>query len=94
MTDSIKISTQLYQQLNYDPYYFRTHDLLPLLGKYVYEDQFGEYGKNWHFIVWAANIILSNGICDGSHRQVAILVWAVALRKYHRLTEKFEPDKF
>jgi hypothetical protein len=45
MTDSIKISTQLYEQLNYDPYYFRTRNLLQLLGKYVYEDQFGEYGK-------------------------------------------------
>ena len=31
------------------------------------------YPKNWHFIVWAANIILSNGICKGSHCQVTSL---------------------
>jgi len=45
--------------------------------------------KIGHFIVWAANIILSHGICDRCPSQVASL-GGHALKKFNRFALKFD----
>lgn len=72
MTDSDKISIQLYLQLNYDPYFRMGDFYLYFWASMFMKTDLGNTEKIGIFTAWAANIILLNGICDGS-RQIASL---------------------